>query len=161
MGGMPSMRPATASDPDGADGWRYHDLGEVAPDLAFQLVKEYGEVWLPAAELPEARLSEVRDTLKLDVADEWEDAGAGTKRLRLTSWYTGETSWLHDWEGDVESAVEWIRSQAELRAVWVRYERFRYGSTFWDPEGDYRREERTPEELRAWLKDDAKRHPLD
>ena len=52
MGRMPSMRPATASDPDGADGWRYHDLAEVAPDVASRLVKEYAEVWLPAADLP-------------------------------------------------------------------------------------------------------------
>ena len=97
------MRPATASDPDGPDAWRYRDLAEVTPAMASLLVEEYGEVWLREAELPEDRRSEVGDTLELRVADEWDGYEPGTKRLRLTSWYTGETNCLYEWMGDVAS----------------------------------------------------------
>ena len=153
------MRPPTASDPDGPDSWRYRELAEVDPVLAHRLVSEYGEVWLSEAELPLERLSEVGDTVEIAVADEWEDSEPGSKRLRLTSWYTGSTYWRPDWDGDEEKAVSWVRDVASLQAGNVRFQRYSYGRTVWDEVGGERQEPLRPEEVNAWLKADAERHP--
>ena len=155
---MPSMRPPTASDPDGADSWRYRELTEVDSVLAHRLVSEYGEVWLSAAELPVERLTEVGDTVQIAVADEWEGDDPGKKRLRLTSWYNGSTYWLPDWDGDAEKAVSWIRDTAWLQAGNVRFKRYRYGRTLWDAEGEERHEPLPPNGVRAWFKADSERH---
>jgi hypothetical protein len=156
---MPSMRPPTASDPDGPDGWRYRDLAEADPALANRLVNEYGRVWLSGAELPPERAGEVADTVQIAVAEEWETDEPGLKRLRLTSWYTGSTYWLPDWDGDDEKAISWIRDTAWLQAGNVRFQRYRYGRTTWDTEGEARDEPLRPDEVRAWLDADAEAHP--
>jgi hypothetical protein len=85
------MKPDSASDPDGVNEWRYHDLAEADADLARRLLSEYGEVWLTEAELPVERLAEVEDTVEIVVAKEWEDHDPESMRLRLRSWYTGST----------------------------------------------------------------------
>lgn len=135
-------------------------------------------MWLIEAELPEDHLAEVGDTVALVVAEEWEHLDGGTKRLRLTSWYTGSTYWLRDWDGDLRTATEWVGHVAQLQAVNVRVERFRNGPTPWDREivggldeityealrtsveEAERRETITVEELQTWLREDAGRHPL-
>jgi hypothetical protein len=134
-------------------------LAEANADLALRLLREYGEVWLTEAELPVERLAEVEDTVEIVVAKEWGDPDAESMRLRLTSWYTGSTYWLPGWDGDHGAAVAWIRDIAQLQAGNVRTQRFRYGSTPWDLEDVERTTAVTPEEFRAWLKDDAERHP--
>lgn len=153
------MRPPTASDPDGADSWRYREFAEVDSVLADRLVSEYGEVWLSAADLPLERMGEVGDTVQIAVADEWEGDEPGSKRLRLTSWYTGSTYWLPDWDGDDGKAVSWIRDTARLQAGNVRFQRHRYGRTVWDAKGEERDDPLRPDEVRAWLKADSERHP--
>jgi hypothetical protein len=158
-GAMPSMKPESASDPDGENGWRYRDLAETDADLALRLLREYGEVWLIEAELPVERLAEVQDTVELVVANEWEESDPQSMRLRLTSWYTGSTYWLPGWDRDHSAAVAWIRDIAQLQAGNVRTQRFRYGNTPWDLQQVKRTTDVTPEEFRAWLKDDAERHP--
>ena len=156
---MPSMRPPSASDPDGTEGWRFRELAEVDSTLAQRLLGEYGDLWVSASELPHERSGEVPDTLEVAVADEWQDDNPGLKRLRLTSWYTGSTYWLPDWDGDHEKAVTWIRDTAWLQAGNVRFQRYRYGRTAWDEEGEDRDEPLTDDEVQAWVDADAKRHP--
>jgi hypothetical protein len=153
------MKPESASDPDGVDEWRYGELADHNADLALRLLREYGEVWLTDAELPLERLAEVEDTVEIVVANDWEDPDPGSMRLRLTSWYTGSTYWLPGWDGDPGAAVAWIRDVAQLQAANVRTERFRYGSTQWDLEDVERTAAVTHEEFRAWLTEDAERHP--
>jgi hypothetical protein len=48
---------------------------------------------------------------------------------------------------------------AYLQAGNVRFQRFRYGRTLWDEEGEERDEPPQPDDIRAWLKADAERHP--
>ncbi len=156
---MPSLRPESPSSPDGQDEWRYQQLHDVDPVLADDLIGAYGTVWLPLAELPLDRHAEVGDTVELAIADEWEDPAPGAKRLRLTSWYTGSTYWLPDWDGDADKAISWIRDTAWLQAGNVRFQRYRYGRTLWDAEGEERHEPLRLDGVRAWFKADSERHP--
>ena len=68
------------------------------------------------------------------VADSWDPAD-GSRVLRLTSWYTGETRWLYDWPGDYESAEEWIEDCADMSGDWIHDERALGGDpTPWEQE---------------------------
>ena len=69
--------------------------------MANRLVERFAPRWLRRAGLPLSHHGEVGDTIELRVADSW-DPLDGTHVLRLTSWYTGETTWLYDWRGDFE-----------------------------------------------------------
>src|SRR5207253_5358402 len=109
---VPSWRPPTAVDPDGANAWRYRLLSEVDASMATRLVDRFAPRWLRRAGLPEWRLPEMPDTIELKVADSW-DPQDGSRLLRLTSWYTGETTWLYDWTGDFETAASWIDDAAD------------------------------------------------
>ena len=75
-----------------------------------------------------AKLAEVGDTLQLLVRPD--DEG---QVLRLTSWYTGSTYWLYEWDGEEASALAWITDVADLQAGNVQDDR-RHGPTFWDNE---------------------------
>jgi hypothetical protein len=131
MRSVPSWRPDHASDPDKADEWRFRPLSESEPSIAQRLIAEFSPRFLRAATLPMAREAEVGNTIELTVAEEWQPRD-GTRILRLTSWYTGETRWLPDWDGRFESAVSWIRDVADLCGGWVQSERADGGSTPWD-----------------------------
>jgi hypothetical protein len=124
---MPSWRPANRGKPDGREEGFYKPLADVDPTVADALIHHYGEVWLPRAGLPMERLPEVGDTVEIRVRDD------GDQRvLRLTSWYTGSTYWMYDWDGETSSAVAWIEEVADLQAGNVKTERGRYGPTPWD-----------------------------
>ncbi len=129
---MPSWRPPNAYDPDELDAWRFRLLAEVNAECAERLVAHFAPLWLNAAHLPLSRRSEVPDTVELKVADSW-DPPDGTQVLRMTSWYTGETRWLHAWDGACESALAWVEGAAEDFGGWVLDEREHYGTrTPWD-----------------------------
>jgi hypothetical protein len=104
----------------------YSDLADVDAALAARLIDAYGRRWLDQAGLPMRRLAEVPDTVELLVRTD-EDAQV----LRLTSWYTGSTYWLYEWDGEETRAVEWILDVADLQAGNVQTERL-YGPTAWD-----------------------------
>lgn len=70
------MRPPTASDPDGPNGWRYRELADVDGALAQRLFAEYGEIWLSAAELPVER----RTTWWTRCTWLWQTNGRATSR---------------------------------------------------------------------------------
>jgi hypothetical protein len=123
------MRPAEPGKPDGPDENLYRPLAEVNAALAKRLIERYGEVWLPRAGLPARRLPEVGDTVDLLVRNDDDEC-----ILRLTSWYTGSTYWMYDWEGDPDSALAWIADMAELQADNTKGDRGRYGPTPWDEE---------------------------
>ena len=120
---MPSWRPPTASDPDGDDEGQYAPLSDRDADLAAALLDRYARVWLSGAGLPLERLAEVPDTVELV---------EGRESLRLRSWYTGSTYWLHGWDGARETAEEWMDMVADLQARNVVDERTDYGPTPWD-----------------------------
>jgi hypothetical protein len=125
-----SWRPADASDPDDDEEWRYGPLESIDRSLADRLISLFASSWLPAAGLPMSRLAEVPDTLELLAAPSW-DPPDGSMILRLRSWYTGHTYWLHDWNGDHGAAEEWIREVAEENAFSVNFQR-RDEPTIWD-----------------------------
>jgi hypothetical protein len=51
----------------------------------------------------------------------------------LTSWYTGETTWLWQWTGDAEMAEAWIDDAADNMGAWIHDERAIGGSpTPWE-----------------------------
>lgn len=75
--------------------------------------------------------------MELQVADEWPLPSAMARRLRLTSWFTGSTYYLADWDGDWYDAKRWIEGVAELQAGNVDSFRGRHGPTPWDdPESE-------------------------
>ena len=131
------LRPAAAGDPDGENEKFFTPLEAEDSDLADQLVARYGRRWLDVGGLPEHRQSEVPDTVELVVAPDWTESPADRRRiLRLRSWYTGSTYWLHDWDGGRESAEEWVDQVADLQGTNVESER-RYGPTPWDDEKEW------------------------
>jgi len=133
-GDVPSWRPESPGDPDDADEWRFTPLDDHDPALAAEMIDRYGRRWLRLAGLPAARLTEVPDTVELRVADDWhEPPGADRRVLRLTSWYTGSTYWLREWDGARDDAMAWVEDVADLQAHNVHFDR-RYGTTPWDPE---------------------------
>jgi hypothetical protein len=128
---MSSWKPSTAADPDGEDAWRFRPLAETDPVGAKRLIDRYAPLWLETAGLPLAHLGEVPDTVELVIAETW-DPPDGTKVLRFTSWYTGETRWRPDWDGRVETALPFMEEVADVCGGWVKTERDRYGGTPWD-----------------------------
>jgi hypothetical protein len=124
---VPSWRPLNPSSPDELDEWRFRPLADTAAALTERLAAHFAPRWLQAARLPMSRLSEVPDTVEFRVAETWDPAD-GTKTLRLTSWYTGETRWLYGWDGRYESAAQWIEQVVEDFGDWVLTERELYGS---------------------------------
>jgi hypothetical protein len=60
-----------------------------------------------------SRLGEVPETLALKVVDAW-PPHQGPYVLRFTSWYTGETVWHWDWDGESDTAVAWIEEVADI-----------------------------------------------
>jgi hypothetical protein len=119
---MPSWRPPHAGSPNGPDEWRFRPLADLDPHLAARLLDRYGPRWLAAAGLPLGRLAEVPDTV---------DLRRGPDGLRLTSWYTGSTYWLGDWDGSLEAAEAWIDDVADLQAANATIDR-EYGPGVWD-----------------------------
>jgi hypothetical protein len=128
---VPSWKPADPPEPDEGDEWRFRPLEERDPFLAAALVGAFAARWLREAGLSADREDEVPDTIELMVASEW-DPEDGTHRLRLRSWFTGETRWLHEWDGEPESAHVWIAEVADLCGAWVRDERAIGGFLAWD-----------------------------
>lgn len=68
------------------------------------------------------------ETIELKVAP---DDTPGRRRLRLTSFYTGSTYWLYEWDGSEEAALGFMGSSAELQGGNVKEDR-RHGPTPWD-----------------------------
>lgn len=131
---MPHWRPETASDPDGPEEWRLPLLDEDR-DLALRLIDIYARRRVERSGFPDARIPEVPDTMELLIADEWPSPSMVT--LRLRSWFTGSTYWLHGWDGDWYDAKGWIEAIADLQAGNVDSSRGRYGPTPWDdPESE-------------------------
>ena len=134
---MPNWRPESAPDPDGPDEWRFRPLLEEDRDLAHQLIEVYARRWIERSGYPETRIPEVPDTMELLVAEEWPSSSGALRRLRLTSWFTCDTYYLPDWDGDEYDAKRWLEQVAELQAGNVDSYRGRYGPTPWDdPESD-------------------------
>ena len=129
---MPSWRPSNPGIPDEDDEWRFRLLADDDALCAERLAQHFAPLWLTAAQLPMTRLNEVPDTIEFRVADTW-DPPDGTKTLRLTSWYTGETRWLYGWDGHYDNAAEWIDWVALDFGVWVVDEHEHYGTKLpWD-----------------------------
>ena len=124
---VPSWRPSTPGEPDERDEWRFRPLAEIDASCAERLAAHFAPLWLKAARLPLSRLGEVPDTIEFRVAETW-DPPDGTKVLRLTSWYTGETRWLPGWDGRDESAEEWIECIVGDFGDWVLTERALHGT---------------------------------
>jgi hypothetical protein len=134
---VPNYKPPTASDPDGSDEWRFRPLLEEDRELAHRLIDVYAQRWIDRSGYPEARIPEVADTIELVIADEWAPTAPGLRRLRLRSWFTGNTSYLPAWDGDWNTARTWIENVAELQAGSVDDYRGRHGPTPWDdPESE-------------------------
>jgi hypothetical protein len=60
------------------------------------------------------------------------DDEPGTKRLRITSRFSGSTRWLSEWHGDAQAALVFAEAVADDEAEWVHVERRDYGPTEWD-----------------------------
>ena len=86
------------SAPDGEEEHLFVPLDEDDPALADRLRRRFVELWLREGRLPLHR-SDVTVELKIapdETPDRW--------RLRLRSFYTGTTYWLHDWDRSVPAA---------------------------------------------------------
>ena len=124
---MASWRPAQPGEPDGPEERFYRLFSEADPATARNLIDRFAEVWLPLAGLPSRRIVEVPDTVELKFRDD-----NGERTLRLTSWYTGSTYWMYEWDGTLTTAMHWIEEVAELQAEIAKTERGIYGRTPWD-----------------------------
>jgi hypothetical protein len=132
---MRDWRPANPSSPDDADEWRFRPLRDDDSEFAERLVDAFCREWVMIAGFASERVEEARNTVELLVADEWDPDGPEvehTKRLRLTSWFTGSTYWLYEWAGDEATARRWIVHTADLQARNVMTERQLHGPTEWD-----------------------------
>jgi hypothetical protein len=129
---VPNWRPETATDPDGPDAWRFRPLLDEDRELALRLIDVYASRWVERSGYPESKIPEVSGTMELVIADEWTAPGATTRRLRMTSWFTGSTYYLPGWNGDWYEAKRWIEDVAEMQAGNVDSYRGRNGPTPWD-----------------------------
>ena len=89
------------SAPDGEEEHLFVPLEKDDPALADRLRRRFVELWLREGRLPLHRFDDALETVELRIApDETPDRW----RLRLRSFYTGTTYWLHDWDRSVPAA---------------------------------------------------------
>jgi hypothetical protein len=116
------------SDPDGVVEPLFVPLEAEDPALADRLKRRYVELWLREGRLPLHRFDEGLETVELKIAP---DEAPGRWRLRLRSFYTGTTYWLHEWDRSAAAAEAWVDDIAELQGQNVNDDR-QYGPTPWD-----------------------------
>lgn len=114
--------------PNGRDEHSFAPLDRVEPGLDEELRSRWAARWVQESGFPQSRQAEAEDVLDLRVAPDEDQL----RQLRATSRFTGSTTWLHRWNGDVEAARGFVDEFAESEAQWVQDERRTQGPTEWD-----------------------------
>ena len=115
-------------DPNGRSEQLFVPLGRVERQLDQELRSRWAARWVPTAGFPESRQAEAEHVLDLRIAP---DEGQ-SRQLRATCTFTGSTTWLPQWNGDVQAARRFIDEFAESEGRWVLDERQAEGPTEWD-----------------------------
>ena len=109
--------------------FQYEQLKARAQDLAVAALDRYADLFLRFGRFPTNRRDDARDSLELTVT-----TNAEPPIIQATSHFTGETTWLYDWDGSTEAVIEFVEDLAVQHGDWVHFERSRRGPTEWDAE---------------------------
>jgi hypothetical protein len=114
--------------PNGGEEHLFVPLVRSEPGMYEELRSRWAAHWVVAAGFPDSRHAEAEGVLDLRVAPDEHQL----RQLRATSTFSGSTTWLRHWNGDLEAARRFIDEFAESEGGWVHDERRLEGPTEWD-----------------------------